>query len=443
MRLPRRCSKGFAAFFLGWCLMAHGAEPGNARRNPVPSDRLNKELPAWLRWSGEERVRVEGLSGIGYREASDLYTLNRLRINLQVAPVRWLKFNFQGQDSRVFGGNVRPAPSSQKDSMDLRLAYLELGDAEKQPLVLRVGRQSLVFGEGRLVADPNWSNTGRTFDALRATFQHRGIRLDAFAASVVRMRDGEFNRRVDRDNFHGLYGSLERLIPNATIEPYLLWRLAPAVKGELGAAGRLDAKTGGVRWVGKLPVGFDYGVEVASQRGRYAGDRIEAWASHFVVGHTLPDPRRLPRLFVEYNHATGDKDPKDGLRGSFDQLYPSAHDKFGMADQFMWSNLRHARTGFEIKARPAIVLSASYHSFWLASASDGLYAPGAKLVARRPDGSAGRHVAQELDLQALWTVLKTTQVNFGYGHIFPGGFLQRTIDGSPHHFVFLNAGRRF
>jgi len=425
-------------------LAAVGAEPGPKLANTVPSDRLNKELPSWLRFSGEERARVEGWSGIGYKkDARDLFLLNRLRINLQIAPSPWLKFTFQGQDSRVFGGNVKPAPASQKDALDLRFAYVEVGDAEKRPVSLRVGRQILAFGEGRLVADPSWGNTGRTFDAVRATFRHGKMRLDAFAASVVRMKDGEFNKRVDGDNFHGLYGALQNLVPNATVEPYLFWRLAPVVKAESGVAGKLDSKTAGVRWLGKLPVGFDYNVEIAGQTGRYAADRIGAWASHFVLGHTFPNPRRLPRVFAEYNQASGDGKLKDGRRGTFDQLYPSSHDKFGAADQFMWSNLRHARGGFEIKVRAPLVLMSSYHSFWLASPGDGLYASGAKLVARRADGSAGSHVGQELDVQAFWTLSKNTQGNFGYAHIFPGRFLHQTVQGVQHHYVFLNLLRRF
>lgn len=382
-------------------LGALGAEPGAMPASAIPSVRLNRELPFWLRFSGEERARVEGRSGIGYRkDAADLFALNRVRINVLLTPSRWLKFSFQGQDSRVWGGNVKPAPPSQKDSPDLRVAFVELGDAEMSPVALRVGRQSLAFGEGRLVADSNWSNTGRTFDAVRATVRYGKIRLDAFAASAVRIKDGEFNQRTAGDNFHGLYGALG-VIPNSTVEPYLFWRLAPMVQGESGAGGKLDSRTAGVRWVGKLPVGFDYGTEIAGQGGWHAGDRIGAWAAHFVIGHTLPDPCR-PRVFVEYNHASGDAKPGDGSRGTFDQIYPQGH-TFGLADQFMWSNLRHARGGFEIRARPSLTLMSSYHEFWLASARDGLYAPGAKLVARAADGAAGSSVGQEFDAQAWWT----------------------------------------
>jgi hypothetical protein len=195
--------------------------------------------------------------------------------------------------------------------------------------------------------------------------------------------------------------------------------------------------------VGKLPVGFDYGVEVAGQAGWYAHDRIGAWASHFVLGHTFSDPRRQPRVFAEYNHASGDENPGDGRRGTFDQLYPSSHDKFGLADQFMWSNLRHGRAGFEIKLRPSRALISGYHSFWLASARDGLYAPGAKLVARSADGAAGSHVGQELDAQALWTVGRNTQLDFGYAHIFPGLFLLQSIGGVAQNCIFVNFAQRF
>jgi hypothetical protein len=215
------------------------------------------------------------------------------------------------------------------------------------------------------------------------------------------------------------------------------------VKCELGSTGRLDSKTAGVRWAGKLPHGFDYGLEAAGQGGSYGADGIGAWASHWVVGYTFDDRQHTPRVFGEYNQASGDSNSKDGRHGAFDQLYPSSHDKFGMADQFMWSNLRHARTGFEFKALAQLTLATSYHSFWLDNEHDGLYAPGSKLVARVADGSAGRHVGQELDAQAMWTVAAGTQLNWGYAHIFPGQFLRATVKGSPYNYVFLNVARRF
>ena len=407
----------------------------------MPSRLFNRELPAWLRLSGEERVRVEGWNGIGFRNADDLFALNRLRLNLLVTPLPWLKFSFQAQDARVAGNNIKPAPSSQKDAVDLRQGYMELGDSESSSMGLRVGRQALTFGDGRLVADSGWSNVGRTFDAVRVTWRYGGLRVDGFASSVVVCRDGEFNRPLAGDNLHGLYGSAQRLVPGATVDLYTLWRLSPKVAAESGLAGKLDSHTTGVRWAGKLRWGFDYAAEVAGQTGRFGNDRIGAWASHWVVGHTLPIPQYQPRLFAEYDYASGDADPKDGRHASFDQLYPSSHDKFGIADQFMWSNLRHVRLGGEAKARKWLTMGSSYHHFGLVSARDALFAPGAKVVARVPSGSAGRDVGSEWDLQALSRLSKSTQVGWGYSHIFTGQFLRRALPGVSQNSVYFSVAR--
>ena len=76
-----------------------------------------------------------------------------------------------------------------------------------------------------------------------------------------------------------------------------------------------------------------------------------------------------------HRHASGDGNPGDGRRGAFDQLSPSAHNKFYLADQCIWSNLRHGRGQFEIQVRPALALMSSNHSFCLAGVHPGLYAP--------------------------------------------------------------------
>jgi hypothetical protein len=437
---------GLLAAVLASAAAMEAAETAKGKSDPVtPTGQVNRLLPSWLKLGGEARFRGEGVSAAAFRpDTGDVFLLSRIRMDLGVTPSPWLRFQFQAQDSRVLGLRTRPAPASVKDALDLRVAYVELGREEGQPLTLRVGRQSLVFGQGRLVADPAWSNTGRTFDAVRAIFRRGRYRLDAFAASVVVPKDGEFNRHRDGDNFHGLYGTIQNPVPGATLEPYVFWRLAPTVTSEAGTRGKHDLKTVGFHWNGKLPSKFDYNVEMALQRGDRAGDRVAAWAGHWVVGRTLAKMRWQPRLFAEYNQASGDARRRDGTWGTFDQLYPSAHDKFGLADQFMWSNLRHLRGGGELKVSKRVALSSSFHGFWLANPRDALYAPGGKVVAQIADGSAGRHAASEWDGQGLITLSRTTQLNAGYARIFAGNVLRRAIPGcGAYNAGFLNLAHRF
>lgn len=417
------------------------AAQSKAAPDGIVSGYANSKLPAWLRLSGEERVRLDGLSGVGFKPASNTYLLQRLRLSLDVTPLSWLKFSFQAQDSRVFFTNVSPAPSSQKNPMDLRLGYVQIGDSESGPASLRAGRQGLSFGEGRLVADSNWSNVGRTFDGLRVTLRYRRFRVDAFTGASDKIYTDGFDVPTPAEHFHGVYGSIDKVIPNATLEPYLFWRLEHNVKGEVAKAGNLDAKTVGLRWVGKLPLGFDYGLEMAMQRGRQANEPVSAWAGHWVIGHTLADKRRLPRLFAEFNRATGDQNPHDGVHGAFDVLFPSTHDKFGVADQFGWTNIVHARSGFQYRVREGLTLSAAYNSFWLANRKDGLYSGGKLTIAS--NGSQGNHIGQEADIQAQWRPRRHTLVDLAFGRIFPGEFLHNAGRGAAYHCVFLGVTQRF
>src|SRR5439155_7087608 len=107
-----------------------------------------------------------------------------------------------------------------------------------------------------------------------------------------------------------------------------------------------------------------------------------------------------------------------------DQLYPTAHDKYGLADQVAWKNIHDLHAGLEFKPRPTLAMSGGYHSFWLANNHDALYSAAGAVLARISTGAASRHVGQELDVQATYTPLARIQVTGGYAHLFTGAFLQ-------------------
>jgi hypothetical protein len=429
-------------FFLALGLTPYdAAAQSTAAPDGTVTGHANSQLPSWLHLDGEERARMEALGGVGFAPAGNAYLLHRLRLNLEVKPLSWLKFTFQGQDSRVFFTNVSPRPASQSDPVDLRIGYVQVGNSEEGPVSLRVGRQSLDFGEGRLVADPNWSNVGRSFDAVRLILRYRKLRVDAFTGASDKIYTNGFATPAPGEHFDGLYGSIAKWIPNATIEPYLLWKMEHNVKGELVKAGNLDEKTAGLRWVGKLPLGFDYGMESALQRGSQANEPLSAWATHVVAGFTLPNARHLPRFFAEFNRASGDRNPRDGVHGAFDTMFNSAHDKFGVADQFTWTNIVYGRAGFQYRVREGLTLSTAYNSYWLANRRDGIYSSGKVIIAS--NGSEGDHIGQEADLQGRWTVARHTLVDLAFGHIFPGEFLQNTGHGAAYNCLFLGVTQRF
>src|SRR5688572_24570968 len=229
---------------------------------------VNKHLPAWLRFSGEYRMRLEGFDGGGFRpDNSDAYLLSRLRLNMRVTPTNWMRFMFQGQDAQSFYKNTKPDAPPFEDTMDLRQAYVEFGKAESANILLRVGRTELIYGDQRLIGHLNWTNTARSFDAARLTLQSSKFKVDLFASSVVNLREGTANKSSGGNNLHGAYGSITKVIPGATLEPYALWRLARGTRTEAGVGAKTDRKVYGARFVGKLPANFDYNIEAVGQTG--------------------------------------------------------------------------------------------------------------------------------------------------------------------------------
>lgn len=398
---------------------------------------VNSGLPNWLQFGGLFRTRYEGFLDRGFTQGqNDVHLINRLRLDLRLRATRWLQFMFEGQDARIYFERSVPNAPPFANPMDLRLGYVQLGDTDQSTVSLRAGRQDLIFGEQRLLGNFNWINVGRSFDAVRLTIQHGGYRVDAFASSVVNPTSEGFDRPQTGNNLHGLYGSIGKLVPGATIEPYVLWRLAPQQVSENGARGTLDFKTIGVRWVGKAEL-VDYGLEMAGQVGTLGPDRVRSWAGHWVAGYTIPSTTWQPRFSGEYNYATGDRDPHDGVRGTFDVLYPSPHDQLGLCDQVGWRNIQDIRVGWDAKPTRKLSVTGNYHNWWLASARDALYSPIGLPVVRRVDGSAGRHVGQEVDLQGGYSVSTQISMAAGIGHIFSGEFLKKTTAGAGYTFPFI------
>ncbi|HTL03375.1 MAG TPA: alginate export family protein, partial [Vicinamibacterales bacterium] len=337
MNFKRACSSSVLALLISTTAAAQTPAPPTSAPKP-PAAFANLQLPAWMRIGVEHRGRLEGMTGAGFAaDKEDLYWLNRFRVTARFAPKPWFTAAIQAQDARVEGRNGAVAGAPFRDQLDLRQAYADVGAFEKSRFAVRAGRQEIFFGDQRLIGHANWLNTARSFDGARAVFRDKKLRVDGFAASVVTPVIDKFNQSGSGNYLYGADAQWTGL-PKGLLEPYLFVRRANTLRTEAGAAGELTSSTTGVRLVGKFTPVLDYNAEMALQRGSLGTDSISAWAGHWLVGRTIPSGKKSYRLIGEYNFASGDETPGDGIRGTFDQLYPTAHDKYGLADQVGWKN---------------------------------------------------------------------------------------------------------
>jgi alginate export protein len=452
MKILARCRIPFsvlAVTLLGCAAVAFGQgaspAPQGKTESPSPLRSVNQALPKWLRFSGEFRDRVEGRTAFGFRSGdNDAYDLTRLRLNMQLTPTKWLRGFVQAQDARALGIGSTHVNTTLKDIFDLRQAFLEVRGGEKGHVILTVGRQELNFGAQRLIGSLDWGNTARTFDAARLAVVSENARVDVFASSVVKIKTSQFDNHVAGENFYGIYGSFKDAVPKATFEPYVLWKTLSRVRSEEGLVGDADIFAVGGRLIGKLPAGFDYAMEMARQSGHSSNDDIAAWAGYWIAGYAPTHVRLKPHFSIEYDYASGDARRGDGKVGTFDQLYPTNHAYYGIADQVGWRNISDLRTGMDVQPLPKLKANFDWHFFWLANGHDGLYNAGGALVVQPPaSGDAHTDVGRELDVYLTFSPSQEVTLGAGFGHLFPGQFLKENSPGSGTSFPYAFLTYRF
>ncbi|HYU51464.1 MAG TPA: alginate export family protein, partial [Gemmatimonadaceae bacterium] len=393
-------------------------------------------LPRWLSVGGQLRARAEAYRNGGFRpDNSDQYLLTRVLLSARVHPTRATSLFVEGMDARGPWKNKTPIGAPFRDHADLRQLYLQLG-GDNSANMIRGGRLELAFGDGRLVGSLPWANTARTFDGARAAFGGKGYRVDAFAASVVKVEQDKFDKNVPGNNFYGLYSSFTRLAPKLGLEPFFFWRRQSGLTTELAAPGAMNFGTVGLRAIGKLPSNVDYDTQMAAQSGKLGDESIRAWAGHWLLGYTVAKVSLTPRLFAEYNQASGDENPTDNKKGTFDQLYPTGHDKYGLTDLVGWQNMKQLRTGLELAISKTWSATARYNRYWLSDAHDALYNGGGGVLARSATGVAGTDVGREVDLIASGKLRPGLGFSAGLGYFIPGTFLKNTTPGKPYTYPY-------
>lgn len=415
----------------GTAAPAPGGKPEAPRPVPTGLERLSDEWPKWVKVGVQYRGRAEGTEGLAaVNGRDDGYYLNRIRLDATVVATPWLRTFVQVQDSQTLGFNTATQPLTMTNTFDLRQAYVDVQPRAASGLALRVGRQELGYGEQRLIGSLEWTNTARTFDAARATLYGPRGKVDVFAASVVRVEQDGFDRRRTDERLYGAAATVPVTRFKGVVEPYVFVRDSDLVAGELGARGEGRVYAPGARIAAVLPNRVDVVAEVVVERGTLAGQDLSAWAGHYALGWLVSRSPVKPRVFVEFNHASGDTDAADGRRQTFDQFYPTNHAKYGLVDQVGWRNMRDAVVGVDLSPAAKVKLTTTLHQAYLATTADGLYNAGGARTVFNPQATS-RNVGAELGMAVSYVFSRELSLGAGFGYLIPGAFLEQSTTASP------------
>ncbi len=404
-----------------------------------PASLLNQQLPNWVSFGWEERFRYEGYHNSGFKlNNDDSYILLRSRLQMIIQPTSSLQLVAQVQDTRPFMQKPPWGPPN-LNAWDLKLAYAQFGDPDKNWYDVRVGRQ-LINYNNTIIADSEWRNQARSYDAVVTNLHRDRYRLGLFAASVVVPLAEGVSHHQEGNNIYGAYGAIDHIIAHSVLEPFVLWRVQPGVAIETTAkvkTGKQSEQAYGFRFKGEGMRHLDYSVEWIAERGHDGPNSIDAWGTTFGIGYRIDGIPWKPRVFGQYDYASGDKNPTDGAHGTFDTMYPTAHDRFGITDQFGWQNIIAERAGLTIEPRRRWTVTGQYLDFWLASATDALYNTSGGVIVRDTTGSSGTHIGQEADLYTWYELNRHVNVGVGLGHLVGGEFLQKLTKGPNYNYPYF------
>ena len=405
----------------------------------APATYLDERLPNWIDVQAEERFRYEGYDNSSLKaKVDDSYLLNRFRFEVDLHTASWLRVTAQVQDARA-GFQNPPIGPPNTVRWDLKLAYVEIGAPEKHWISLRVGRQIINYNN-TIIADSEWRNQARSYDAavlnLNAKREHLGI----FAASAMVPQPYGVSPHQEGNNIYGAYGRVDDLLPHSNLEPFFLWRVQPKEVVEPAVAkttGKENEKVFGLRFKGQARTDFNYSGELISEKGTAGPQSIQAWATQVGASYQFMNVAAKPRIFSQYDYATGNRNPaQNATHTTFDTIYPTAHDRFGITDLFGWQNIESVRAGTTIEPHRRLTFTVQGLDDWAADALDSIYnTSGSAIVTNKTDH--GRHLGAEVDGYSWYELNQHFNLGGGVGYFGGGQFLTNVTTSHSYTYYYF------
>jgi hypothetical protein len=296
-------------------------------------------------------------------------------------------------------------------------AWAEAHTSSIVPSFVRVGRQPVLWGEGRLLAVADWSPTARSLDAVRGRLVVGDLAFEALAAALV---DPETSASLD--NYAELLGARGEwaIDPLFAVEVYGLARIAQgnptvnadhSVRGETyTAAARLHGDAHALAW----------GAEGAYQFGRATDLQANrsAWAAAAHLAYAFEHLALVPLVQVGGAYASGNDDASSVH--AFDPLLPDVHVWHGAMDLFAWSNEWECSARVGIVPWTDSVASVEYRYASLAR-------PGAAWISGYLEtiglaaGNQRSELGNEIDATLRWSPWVPVELAAGYSMLVLGG----------------------
>src|SRR6266849_10153991 len=350
---------------------------------------------------------------------ADLHFGSRVRV--------WTEFNSSLENDRIGG----PRPVIDEDKLDRHQAFVDVtvGATGPSAAVLRVGRQEIALGAGRMYALREGPNVPLSLDGVRAIAHAGPWRLDGWAARPVDTTPGVFDDGSHHSfDVWGVYGS--RVITLAWqsvgLDVYYLGLARDAAHFDQGTANETRHTFGArVRHQGA----WAYDAEAMFQVGRFGSGDIRAWRSVIEGSHLLADAVWSPRLGLVLDAASGDKNQADPNLQTFNAMFQSGTYS-GRAQLLGPSNSIRFEPSVTLAPARQVLVSAGLGFYWRQSGDDALYSISGQVIVQS-NGVTNRYEGSRPTVQIDWQLTRHLSAHVNWIYAFNGGFEQQSVHATP------------
>jgi Alginate export len=346
-----------------------------------------------------------------------------------------------GLNSYRIGG---PRPIDEK-KLDFQAGFLELGTSKgANSIALRVGRQELEYGSGRLIDVREGPNVRLSFDGFMVKSKIDSWQIDGFAVRPDLDKPGFFDNAPNHAvGFWGVYAT--RTLPRKmSMEVYYLGLDRRQAAFERGTAREVRHSLGAriSRAIATERSGLDFDYEGLWQFGTFGSGNIRAWTVASETGYRFPRVPLKPRFSAKADISTGDH-PATNTLGTFNPLYPKGN-YFGVLATTGPGpiNFIDVHPHVEASAPHDVSLSFDWIFQWRQSLDDGVYAVPGFLI-RAADGNRARFVGNRPGTEIRWQANRHLWFQGDYGIFYAGRFLKETQPGRNLNYWALWAGYKF
>ena len=415
--------------------------------DPVKFIRLRSGRNDWfLSVGGEAREVWEqiGNDNWGQQPFMNGYFNERYMLYFDVHYGKHVRTFFElksGLNSYRIGG---PRPIDEK-KLDFQAGFLELGtSAEDKSIELRVGRQELEYGSGRLIDVREGPNVRLSFDGFMVKSKINSWQIDGFAMRPDLDMFGFFDNAPNHAvGFWGVYAT-KSLTRKTSLEMYYLGLDRKQATFERGTAQEVRHSLGArfSRAIATDLPAWDFDYEALWQFGTFGSGDIRAWTVASETGYRLPTWPLKPRFSAKADVSSGDH-PSSKTLGTFNPLFPKG-DYFGVLATTGPGPINFIDIHPRVEGTFPHDVTASFDWIfqWRESLQDGVYAVPGFLI-RAADGSHARFVGNRPGTQIRWQVNRHLWFQADYGIFYAGRFLKETQPGRNLNYWALWAGYKF